>query len=304
MNNIGLIAGKSGDSLTDELQKRGYGVVLIAGKDSEPGMDKADFKLATDLDNHQEVVDCFKKHNVNYVIMGTGHIKAIRLAEVLGKSGFALSIDVKVSGLAKDKVAFKRKLEEMGFPTPSYLSFMDQYNIDEVISEIGLPCVVKSSVDATLPRRASNAAELDEAIKEVIATGNEVLVEKYIKGNDLTVGVACDGNNTKALGVVYYSKAKECKLKGFEEAYSERLSQAVEGQLNKISEDVVNNLKIIGLSRLDFIVENDIPYILELNSVIVTGYTGMTYPFFKDAGIDLPKEMIENALKIYKNRKK
>lgn len=302
MEYIGMVAGKSGDSLTDQLHELGYKVVLIAGKSNEPGMDNADLKLATDLDNHQEIINYFKQNGVKFVIMGTGHIKAIQLAEKLELNGFTLSIDVEKSGLAKDKVAFKRKLEEMGYATPQYMSFMEDYDLNEIVSKIGLPCVVKSSIDTLLPQKASNAEELDNAIKEVVATGAEVLVEGFIRGNDLTVGVVCDGKNTKALGVVYYSKAKEVKLKGFEDAYTERLPKAFEEQLMNISEEVVKNLNIIGTSRLDFIIENEIPYILELNSVIVTGYTGATYPFFKEAGINLPKEMIENALRVYKNK--
>ena len=40
---IGLIAGKSGDSLTDELHDLGYQVALVVGKEQEPGTEKADW---------------------------------------------------------------------------------------------------------------------------------------------------------------------------------------------------------------------------------------------------------------------
>jgi len=302
MECIGLVAGKSGDSLTDELHRLGYAVALVGGKESEPGMGTADYICVKDLGEREAIESFFKEHNIAFIVFGTGHVKAIQLAEYLESKGFLTNIDTTKSKLAKDKVLFKEKIESLNLHTPKYVSFNQAFDLDRIVGEIGLPCVVKSVIDFTQPQKANTIEELEAAILEVQSTGTEVLIEKYIPGNDCTVAVVSDGIEVRSLGVIYYCKAKEYQLKGFDGAYSDQLPAEQEARLNLLSETIVRELGFIGLVRVDFIVDGDIPYILELNSIIVTGYKGSAYPFFKEVGIDIGKEMTENSIRIYKNK--
>lgn len=301
---IGLVAGHSGDSLTDKLHEIGFSVALVCGRNDEPGTDHADYILIEDLSNHKKIIDFFNEHKVNYIIVGTGHIKAIELAGKLKCSDFITNIDFCKSMLAKDKVKFKKKLLENGINTPRFFSFWEKFEINEVVDKIGLPCVVKSATDAVQPRKVNNFQELLEGIDKIKETKTEILIEEYISGNDCTVAVENDGNISKGLGVTYYSKAKEYKLKGFETAYSKKLSFKKEKEIITIAEKVTRLLEFSGLVRIDFIVDeiNGKVYVLELNSIIVTGYAGSAYPFFRNQGIDIAKVMIDNAMKTYKTK--
>jgi len=100
--------------------------------------------------------------------------------------------------------------------------------------------------------------------------------------------------------VTYYCKAKEYKLKGFEGAYSKKMSEDKESEICKIAVQIVEQLGFTGLLRIDFIVDecSEKVYVLELNTVIVTGYKGSAYPFFKKQGIDIAEVMISNSLKL------
>jgi len=102
---------------------------------------------------------------------------------------------------------------------------MKMFQLTKTVSKISIPCVVKSAVDAVQPVKANSVAELKEAVEKVRATNTAVLIEEYIKGNDCTVAVESDGKNVRSLGVTYYCKAKEYKLKGFEGAYSKKMSE-------------------------------------------------------------------------------
>jgi len=299
---IGLIAGHSGDSLTDILKRKGYKVAIVGGTENEPGMDKADFVLVEDLSNHSEIISFFRKNEVNKVIIGTGHHKVILLAEILERAGFKTNINYQKSLLAKDKIKFKEELLRMKIATPKYLSIgvNEDASIDEITGKIAIPCVVKSSVDAVQPVKANSVAELKEAIEAVKATNTVVLIEEYIKGNDCTVAVESDGKNIRSLGITYYCKAKEYRLKGFDGAYSAKMSEDKESEICNISVQIVEQLGFTGLLRLDFIVDEYTRkvYVLELNTVIVTGYNGSAYPFFKRQGIDIAEVMISNSLKL------
>ncbi|HHT7189438.1 TPA: ATP-grasp domain-containing protein [Bacillus cereus] len=302
MECIGLIAGSSGDSLTDALHNRGYTVALVAGKEKEPGIDKADKKIITDLSNFYEIEEFFHNNKVQFIILGTGHSKAFRLASHLEKLGFYTSVDIPKSQIAKDKIKFKKELDRIEVPTPQYMSFNSDYDLENIVNSVGIPCVVKSPVDLIQPQKVNSKIELEEAILELLALKGEVLIERFISGVDCTVPVLSDGENVKSLGVTYYNKAVEYQLKGFENIYHPKLSKEVEREIEKLSINIIKEMGFKGLVRLDYIIENQKIYVLELNSVIMTGYNCTSYPFFKEKGIDIAQEMIDNAMKIYQKR--
>lgn len=280
MKIIGLIAGTSGDALTDELHKRGYSVAIVCGKANEPGYNKADFLLSTDLKDCEEIYHFFMNNNVRKVIVGTGHELAFDVAEYLTRRGISTNINIRNSKLAKDKYLFKNAITKIGIDTPESLLIdsFDQFMI--IRKNIVTPCVVKSTIDTIQPCKVNNVKELEESVKLVLSTDSKVLVEEYIDGNDCTVVVMSDGSIIKNLGVTYYSKAKEYDLKGFENSRSVEMSKGVEKAICHIAEKIVKDLEFTGLMRVDFIVSERI-YVLELNSVIVTGYNGSLSKFFK-----------------------
>lgn len=299
---IGLIAGISGDSLTDKLKNKGYSVALVGGRENEPGMNNADCILVEDLSNHKKIANFFMEQGVDKIIIGTGHSKAIDLVEYLHNSGLITNINNSKSLLAKDKIRFKKELINIKVKTPKFMSISvaDHTPIQAIIDSINLPCVIKSTTDAVQPQKVNNTSELLAAIESVKATNTIVLVEEYIKGNDCTVAVVSDGEQIISLGVTYYSKAKEYKLKGFDGAYSQKISDEKELELNSLAIKIVEKLGFKGVSRVDFIIDEKSgdSYVLELNTVIVTGYNGSAYPFFKEQGIDIAEVMISNSLKL------
>jgi len=75
------------------------------------------------------------------------------------------------------------------------------------------------------------------------------------------------------------------------------MSEDKESEICKIAVQIVEQLGFTGLLRIDFIVDecSEKVYVLELNTVIVTGYKGSAYPFFKKQGIDIAEVMISNS---------
>lgn len=96
------------------------------------------------------------------------------------------------SALAMDKVATKRIAEEIGIPTPAY----EVAGSDWALCRVGipLPVIVKpiaegSSVATTIVR---DLKALTPAVATVIARYGQALVERYIVGDELTVGILGD----------------------------------------------------------------------------------------------------------------
>jgi len=99
------------------------------------------------------------------------------------------------SKIAFDKIASKECFKKAGVSTPLYetLVFSDDLVISEIEAPI-LPCVVKP------PREGSSFGvfkvttqdEWVEALTELRASYNEVLIEQWIEGRELTVGILGD----------------------------------------------------------------------------------------------------------------
>jgi len=113
-----------------------------------------------------------------------------RIQALLGEAGIAFTgTDYLGSGIAFDKRLSKELLEHAGIPTPAWLP--RGAGPDEIVSRLGLPLVVKpsrggSTVGLTVVR---NAAGLPAALELARHYDEDVLVEEFIPGRELTVTV-------------------------------------------------------------------------------------------------------------------
>ena len=100
------------------------------------------------------------------------------------------------SGLAMDKSMTKRMMDSAGIPTapwrdiPAYV----EADIPTLVAELEVPCAVKvvnggSSIGVALP---DTKEELEAALREMLRYGSHIIVEKKIRGRELTVAVLGD----------------------------------------------------------------------------------------------------------------
>lgn len=97
------------------------------------------------------------------------------------------------SAIAMDKNLAKELYVMDGLPVAKWeiLTTASSYNIEEMVENFGLPIVVKpvrdgSSLGMTI---ANSTQQLSDGIEKAMAHGNEVMVEQYIEGREITVGV-------------------------------------------------------------------------------------------------------------------
>lgn len=117
---------------------------------------------------------------------------------------------VQASKLAMDKLATKICFVEAGLKTPDYVTVTEFQELNEIQHEImrfGLPVVLKptrngSSIGISIVK---DIGGLQMGLKKAFEFGYEVLIEKYIKGRELTVGILDD----RALPVIEIRPAME-----------------------------------------------------------------------------------------------
>lgn len=184
------------------------------------------------------------------------------------------------------------------------------YNIDEIIQTVGLPCFVKPNQSGSslgiskVHRQEDFMAALALAFKE----DPEVLVEAFLDGTEVSVGVVQYQGKTKVVGITEIISQNEffdyqAKYEGAsEEITPARLDDSLREKVEALSIKAYESLQMTGISRSEFIIVDGIPHFLEMN----------TLPGFSPASIfpqqaqyaNLPLEdLFDNEINIAINRK-
>ena len=145
--------------------------------------------------------------------------------------------------------------------------------IDAIADETELPCVVKpnangSSIGVTI---AHTREEVVSALTECLHFGAQVVIEQYIRGRELQVGIL-DGRALPAIEIIpkagFYDYANKYQAGAAEEVCPADIPAEWEEKLRCATETVFRVLGLSVYSRADFIVTEDgTPYFLEINTL-------------------------------------
>lgn len=175
------------------------------------------------------------------------------------------------SALAMDKELSKIILRAAGVGTPDWL--MAPATKEEVLAELGLPVIVKpskegSSVGLTVVKRIEDLAP---AIDEAFRHDDEVMIEKFIAGRELTVGML--GEEALPVGEIIPKHEiydYECKYTAgmAEEVFPADIPAAVAEDAKRQAKLAFRALKLGGCPRVDFRMAADGSlYCLEVNTL-------------------------------------
>lgn len=171
--------------------------------------------------------------------------------------------------------------------TSYYLNQGSAFEIDDIVEKVGLPCFVKankagSSFGIT---KVYTKEELPKALENSFLEDDEILIESFLDGIEVSVGVLQHEGETKVLPITEivsendffdYSAKYEGKA---QEITPARISKKQEEKVVQVAKLVYEILKMKGFSRSEFIFVDDEPYMLEMNTT-----PGLT------AGSILPKQ--------------
>ncbi|MEA3401510.1 MAG: D-alanine--D-alanine ligase [Armatimonadota bacterium] len=255
---------RSGAGVLAALRRQGFDAVEI-----DPGPD-----LVTQLRQAgAEVV-------FNVLHGGAGENGAIQ--GVLEVAGIPYTgCGVLASALTMDKVQSKRIFGAVGVPTPPHVHFDGRRSAEEfaqqAIESFGLPAVTKpraegSSLGVSIPK---SREQLIEAVASIRARYGEGIIDRFIPGTEITVGIVGVGERTRALPVLelvpkrefYDYKAKYTK--GLTELIAPaRISDALTARSQELALRAHQALGCTGVSRVDMHIETDgTCWVHEINSV-------------------------------------
>ncbi len=165
------------------------------------------------------------------------------------------------SALAMDKDVAKRLFLAAGVPTPHWL--MVPATLEEVDAEIGFPVIVKpngqgSTVGLSL---VTDPVQLEDAIDLAAGFGGQVMLERYIPGRELTVGILDDvalavGEIIPATGGVFDYTAKY-QTDAAQEIFPADLDEPDAERVQAFALTAHRALKLASYSRVDFRMDPD-----------------------------------------------
>jgi len=155
-----------------------------------------------------------------------------------------------------------------------YITKGQEIDGEKIAKTLGFPFFVKpnqsgSSLGVSMVKELS---ELDKALTFAFAEDKDILIESQLKGVEISVGVMKLSGNTKVLGITEIVSGNdffdyEAKYLGkSEEITPARLSSEVSELVEKSAAKIYETLGMQGFSRIDFIVMNDIPHFIEINT--------------------------------------
>lgn len=181
----------------------------------------------------------------------------------------------------------------------------DIIDVDNIIEKVGLPCFVKanragSSFGIT---KVKKATEIKSAITHALKEDDEVIIESFLDGREVSVGVINYKGKVMALPVTeiiseneffdfeakYYGKSQEITPANL----TDDQTKAVQNQAIKIFEI----LKMKGLTRSEFIFHNGIPHFIELNACPGLTKASILPQQAQKAGISL-SDLFSNAIEM------
>jgi len=176
-----------------------------------------------------------------------------------------------------------------------YMDSEDKLIESEIINEIGLPCFVKANKAGSSfgVYRVSDKKMLRPSIKNAFKEDSEVIIESELKGREVSVGVYKDIDGIKCLPVTEIISENE--FFDYEAKYLGKAIEITPAQIpNEWIDSVIKtsiylykkfNLK--GICRSEYIFVNDIPHLLEINSVPGLTEQSIVPKQCKAAGISL-----------------
>lgn len=156
-----------------------------------------------------------------------------------------------------------------------YMNLGDPISEDEIVSKVGLPCFVKankagSSFGIT---KVYEKDALQKAIDLAFEEDDEIIIESFLDGTEVSVGVINFNNETTVLPITEIVTDNdffdyEAKYQGAsKEITPARISRQEEDSVREVAKKVYDVLKMSGFSRSEYILINGEPHLLEMNTV-------------------------------------
>ena len=257
-------------------------VSLRSGKNVFKALLELGYKDVTMIDVDRKIATTLKELEIEYAINvlhgrygEDGCVQGVLEFLNIPYSG----CNVKSSAICMDKIMTKKVLSTENIPLIKSVNVTSE-NYKQKVQELNFPIIIKPSNEgSSIGMTKVNAiSELDNAMEVALKCDNEILIEEYLQGESATVGVLerIDENGKREIFATPILGFKtKTEWYDYEAKYTKGLTEFIlpadfnEDLTKKIQELAIKSHSACGccgVSRVDFLVVNNIPYVLEINT--------------------------------------
>tara|TARA_A100001011_G_scaffold312637_1_gene330162 strand:- start:6608 stop:7579 length:972 start_codon:yes stop_codon:yes gene_type:complete len=192
--------------------------------------------------------------------------------------------------------------KKVGLKTAKSQLIIKGQAVDEkkIRDKIGFPCFVKPNQSGSSfgISKVYSEKELKPAIKKALKEDNEILIESYLSGREVTVGVYKLDGKVEVLPITeIVSRNDFFDYKAKYEGESDEITPAklpieLESNVKKDALNLFTKLNLSGITRSEFIFKKNIPYFLETNTIPGMTEKSIIPQQFEAANKNLKKIMI------------
>ena len=240
----------------------------------------------------EDVLEIVKVEQPYGLIVHYGGQTPLKLANALVENGVNIigtsadSIDA-----AEDRERFQQILKDLGLRQPENRTARTNEEAIVLAAEIGYPLVVRPSyvLGGRAMQVVNNADELGQYMREAVSVSNDspVLLDFFLN-HAIEVDVDCisDGEQVVIGGIMQHieqagvhSGDSGCSIPPYS------LPQDIQDEIRRQTKEMAQALKVVGLMNVQFAVQDDVVYVLEVNP-----RASRTVPFVSKAtGVPLAK---------------
>lgn len=193
--------------------------------------------------------------------------------------------------------------------TSYYLNQGDEIDEEAILKTVGLPCFVKPNKSGSSfgISKVKTKDELAYAIVNAYKEDNEIIIESFLDGTEVSVGVINYKGNITVLPITEIVSENdffdyEAKYLGkSQEITPARISPEMTAKVSAVAKKAYEVLKMSGFSRSEFIIVNGEPHMLEMNTIPGLTTESLIPQQAKEAGISLT-DLFTNALELALNK--
>lgn len=302
------ISLKSGNVVYNTLDKDKYNAycihifknkwVYVDENNNEFPVDKNDFSVM--VNNSKIIFDC-----VFNAIHGSpgedGYMQAyFKLLDIP-----QTSCSMYQAALTFNKRDLLATLKPYGIMTAEsyYLNLGDTIDEDAIVEKVGLPCFVKANKAGSSfgVSKVYRKEELKNAIENSFKEDDEIIIEQFLDGTEVSVGVISYKGKTTVLPITeivsendFFDYAAKYEGKS-QEITPARISEDHKSKVETVAKKVYEVLGMTGFSRSEYIFMNDEPHLLEVNTVPGLTNESILPQQAAEAGISM-QDLFDNAI--------
>jgi D-alanine-D-alanine ligase len=218
--------------------------------------------------------------------------------------------NVLVSALTFDKKVCSSYLRTFGVNVaPSvFVRKGKPFDADKITTDLGLPCFVKPTAGGSSfgITKVNKAAEMVPAIEKAFTESNDVVIEQFLKGSEITHGLYKTSGKEVLFPITevipkndFFDFEAKYTAGMAEEITPARISDEIAGKVRDTSSYIYDILGCNGIVRIDYIIRDNTPFLLEVNTTPGMTATSFIPQQIRAAGLpigDVFTDIIEDAI--------